>query len=60
MNKQEEKEQLMSYNPKPHCWGKMDWILKYEEGKEPRSSICNCEHGAMTCKKLTRSKSTSK
>lgn len=39
---------------KPHCWGKMDWILKYPNGEEPKSSICNCEHGASKCKDLTR------
>jgi hypothetical protein len=39
---------------KPHCWGKMDWILKYEDGHEPKESICNCEHGAYKCKSLTR------
>jgi hypothetical protein len=41
------------YN-KPHCWGKMTWILKYLNGEEPRNSICDCEHGAYKCKKLTR------
>ena len=41
-------------SPKPHCWGKMNWILQYEEGKEPESSICRCEHGAIECKNLTR------
>jgi hypothetical protein len=44
----------METKNKPHCWSKMTWILKYEDGKEPKSSICNCEHGAMKCKKLTR------
>jgi hypothetical protein len=44
----------MSNENKPHCWGKMDWILKYPDGEEPRSSICNCEHGAYKCKSLTR------
>lgn len=39
---------------KPHCWGKMTWILKYDDGEEPRDSICNCEHGAYKCKSLTR------
>lgn len=39
---------------KPHCWGKMDWILPYKEGEEPSSSICRCEFGARKCLKLTR------
>lgn len=39
---------------KPHCWGRMIWILKYEDGKEPSASICSCEHGAVKCKRLTR------
>jgi len=43
-----------SASGKPHCWGKMTWILKYEDGQEPKTSICNCEHGAMKCKSLTR------
>ena len=41
-------------NRKPHCWGKMDWILKYQEGKEPLTSICSCEHGQNECLRLTR------
>lgn len=39
---------------KPHCWGKMNWILKYEDGKEPETYICSCTHGAFKCKALTR------
>jgi hypothetical protein len=39
---------------KPHCWGKMTWILKYEPGKEPKHAICNCEHGSNECLKITR------
>lgn len=39
---------------KPHCWGKMVWILKYEPGKEPYTSICDCEHGSKKCLQLTR------
>ncbi len=39
---------------RPHCWGKMTWILKYKDGEEPRSSICDCEFGATRCKSLTR------
>ena len=38
----------------PHCYGKMKWILKYEPGKEPKTSICNCEFGNATCLRLTR------
>jgi hypothetical protein len=44
-------------NSKPHCWGKMTWILKYPDGQEPRDSICQCEHGAYKCKRLTRENS---
>ena len=32
----------------------MDWILKYQEGKEPLTSICSCEHGQHECLRLTR------
>jgi hypothetical protein len=39
---------------KPHCWGKMKWILKYPSGMEPNHAICRCEHGALKCKLLTR------
>lgn len=38
----------------PHCWGKMDWILKYPIGMEPNYSVCRCEYGALKCKLLTR------
>jgi len=38
----------------PHCWGKMNWILKYEPGQEPNGSICRCEFGHATCLKITR------
>lgn len=38
----------------PHCWVKMNWILKYPEGQEPKNSICDCEFGSKTCLKLTR------
>lgn len=38
----------------PHCWGKMDWILKYQVGMEPNSSICSCEYGSFKCLLLTR------
>jgi site-specific DNA-methyltransferase (adenine-specific) len=39
---------------KPHCWGKMTWILDYKEGQEPDYAICRCEHGAAECIKITR------
>ena len=39
---------------KPHCWGKMTWILKYESGKEPPHYVCSCEHGNRECLRLTR------
>jgi len=31
-----EAHQEKAIRNKPHCWGKMDWILKYKEGEEPR------------------------
>lgn len=38
---------------KPHCWGKMDWILQYPVGEE--KNVCSrCEHGVQTCLRLTR------
>lgn len=27
---------------KPHCFGAMIWILKYDKDKIPTSSICDC------------------
>lgn len=39
---------------KPHCWGKMNWILKYQSGMEPAHAICRCEYGSLKCKLLTR------
>lgn len=39
---------------KPHCWGKMKWILKYPSGMEPPHAVCRCEHGSLKCKLLTR------
>jgi hypothetical protein len=38
---------------KPHCYGKMDWILKYPEDEVPQSSICNCNY-TNSCFRLTR------
>lgn len=43
-----------SESNKPHCWGKMTWILKYESGKEPSNSICSCAFGSKECLRLTR------
>ena len=37
----------------PHCYGKMDWILKYPEDKTPKEFICNCEH-TNSCLRITR------
>jgi len=39
---------------KPHCWGKMYWVLNEKEGQENSSSICDCEYGSRNCLKLTR------
>ncbi len=39
---------------KPHCRGKMTWINKYPIGMEPPTSVCNCEHGSLKCKLLTK------
>ena len=27
---------------KPHCYGKMDWILKYAKDNIPKHAICDC------------------
>jgi len=40
---------------KPHCYGKMDWILKYLEDEIPDSSICSCEY-VNSCLRLTNNK----
>lgn len=40
---------------KPHCYGKMDWILKYPEDKTPKEFICKCEY-TNSCLRLTRNK----
>lgn len=29
---------------KPHCYGNMDWILKYPKDEVPNESICQCEY----------------
>jgi hypothetical protein len=52
--KDKDKDLLLIGKHKPHCWGKMTWILKYSEGKEPFYSVCRCEHGAKECMRLTR------
>lgn len=38
----------------PHCYSKMNWILKYPIGMEPAYAICNCHHGSFKCNLLTR------
>jgi len=38
----------------PHCWGKMNWILKYDSGKEPAQYVCSCKWGSKECLRLTR------
>lgn len=38
---------------KPHCYGKMDWILKYPEDEVPESSICKCQY-TNSCLIITR------
>lgn len=42
---------------RPHCYGKMTWILKYPEDETPKSSICNCEC-TNSCLRLTRNKAS--
>lgn len=39
----------------PHCFGNMDWILKYEENKIPNRSICKCAY-TKKCLLLTNNK----
>lgn len=38
---------------KPHCYGKMDWILKYDEDSIPSTSICDCQY-KNSCMRFTR------
>lgn len=38
-----------------HCYGKMDWILKYPIDKIPQHSICNCAY-VKSCLKITKEK----
>jgi len=45
----------MSSN-KPHCFGKMKWILKYPSGHEPDNALCDCEYGMFFCLVNTRLK----
>jgi len=40
---------------KPHCYGEMDWILKYEEDKIPDEFICECSY-TNSCLRLTNNK----
>ena len=52
-DKNEVIEHLVDCSNRPHCFGEMNWILKYEMGEEPRGSICsNC--CSNSCMKLTR------
>lgn len=46
----------MSY---PHCYGKMDWILKYTEDNTPRQSICDCNY-TNSCLRITRNNAENK
>lgn len=39
----------------PHCYGKMDWILKYPIDKIPNHSICSCAY-MKDCLKITNDK----
>ncbi|PRR85538.1 hypothetical protein [Clostridium luticellarii] len=43
---------------KPHCYGKMNWILKYPEDDTPKGSICSCQY-TNSCLRLTRNKAES-
>ncbi len=38
---------------KPHCYGKMTWILKYPEDEVPNTSICSCVH-RNSCLRITQ------
>ncbi|MGJ0847469.1 hypothetical protein ACR77J_12330 [Tissierella praeacuta] len=40
---------------KPHCYGKMDWILEYPEDETPEHSICKCQY-TNSCLRITRNK----
>ena len=40
---------------RPHCYGKMDWILKYPEDETPKESICDCQF-INSCLRITRNK----
>lgn len=40
---------------KPHCYGTMDWILKYPEDDIPNEYICKCEY-TNSCLRLTNNK----
>lgn len=43
----------------PHCYGKMDWILKYPEDNTPRHFICDCNYVG-NCLRITRNKECNK
>ena len=40
---------------KPHCYGKMDWVLKYPEDEIPKHYICNCKF-TNSCLRITNNK----
>lgn len=42
---------------KPHCYGKMFWILDQDFSIEKPQHLCDCNHG-YTCLELTRKKAT--
>jgi hypothetical protein len=42
---------------KPNCYGKMDWILKYNEDEIPSTSICSCNY-TNSCLRITNNKRT--
>lgn len=47
------KEAQKKFDKPCHCYGNMDWILKYPKGKEPSTSVCNCAY-EKACLELTR------
>lgn len=42
-------------NARPHCYGAMDWVLKYDEDKIPNQSICDCPY-KNSCLRITNNK----
>jgi hypothetical protein len=45
----------MNLDNKPHCYGQMDWILKYPEDNTPSEYICRCQY-TNSCLRITRDK----